>query len=197
MTNRVQAHVEQLLSGPDLAPLVAAGHPVLRGVAAPYVGQLAAATLTELIALMRRTMHAAPGVGLAAPQIGVPLAIAVLEDPGAIDPDLAATRERPPLAFRVLVNPVYEPVGTELVSFPEGCLSLAGRQAVVVRHRRVRLTGQDQCGGELDEIVSGWPARIVAHESDHLRGVLYLDRIEPGRLRCRPGPNQGGSQGCP
>ena len=177
--------------------MVAAGHPVLRGVAAPYVGQLEAETFAELIALMRRTMHAAPGVGLAAPQIGVPLAIAVLEDPGAIDPDLVAARERPPLAFRVLVNPVYEPVGTELVSLPEGCLSLAGRQAVVVRHRRVRLTGQDQCGRELDEIVSGWPARIVAHESDHLRGVLYLDRIEPGRLRCRPGPNQGGSQGCP
>lgn len=151
---------------------------MLRARATPYRGQLDAETLGELVELMRRTMHAAPGVGLAAPQIGLPLAVAVIEDSGAIDPDLAVVRERAPLPFRVLVNPEYEPVGTERVSFYEGCLSISGWQAVVPRYRRVRLTGQDETGRALDEIVSGWQARIVQHETDHLRGTLYIDRAE-------------------
>ncbi|QTE29049.1 peptide deformylase [Pengzhenrongella sicca] len=174
----LQEYVERILAGPDPAPIVAAGHPVLRGVAAPYTGQLAPATLADLIELMRRTMRAAPGVGLAAPQIGIPLALAVIEDPGGLDPELAAVRDRAPLAFRVLVNPRYEPAAPERASFYEGCLSLPGWQAVVARHRSVRLTGQDGSGEPLDEIVTGWPARIVQHETDHLGGTLYIDRAE-------------------
>jgi peptide deformylase len=168
--------VERLLDGPDPAGIVQAGHPVLRTPARPYDGELDDETLGELLALMRRTMHAAPGVGLAAPQIGIPLAIAVLEDPGTQDPDVLRVRERPPLPYRVLVNPRYAPLGDERVSFYEGCLSVRGWQAVVARHRRVRLTGQDETGRELDEVVSGWPARIVQHETDHLNGTLYVDR---------------------
>jgi len=170
--------VERVLAGPDPAPIVQAGHPVLRGVAAPYAGQLDDGTFAELIELMRRTMRAAPGVGLAAPQIGIPLALAVLEDPGALDSSLIAIRERAPLEFRVIVNPRYEPAGTDRVSFYEGCLSLSGWQAVVARYRSVRLTGQDESGRALDEIVTGWPARIVQHETDHLGGMLYIDRAE-------------------
>jgi peptide deformylase len=172
--------VERLLAGPDPAPVVPAGHPVLRARAAAYTGQLDQGTFHDLVELMRRTMHAAPGVGLAAPQIGIPLALAVIEDPGALDPDVIKVRERDPLPFRVLVNPAYEGVRPdepgELVSFYEGCLSLSGWQAVVTRHRSVRLTGQDESGRELDEVVTGWPARIVQHETDHLRGMLYIDR---------------------
>jgi peptide deformylase len=168
--------VERLLDGPDPAVIVQAGHPVLRAPARPYDGELDDETLGELLALMRRTMHAAPGVGLAAPQIGIPLAIAVLADPGAQDPEVQRLRERPPLPYRVLVNPRYEPVDDERAAFYEGCLSVRGWQAVVARHRRVRLTGQDETGRELDEVVSGWPARIVQHETDHLLGTLYVDR---------------------
>lgn len=174
----LQEHVEKVLAGPDPAPIVQAGHPVLRARAARYRGQLEPETFRALIELMRRTMHDAPGVGLAAPQIGIPLALAVIEDPGALDPEIAALRGRPPLPFRVLVNPYYEAVGTEKVSFYEGCLSLSGWQAVVARYRRVRLTGQDETGRDLDEIIDGWPARIVQHETDHLRGMLYIDRAE-------------------
>ncbi len=170
--------VERVLAGRDPAPIVQAGHPVLRRPALPYDGQLDDATLGELLALMRRTMHAAPGVGLAAPQIGIPLALAVLEDPGAQDDDVAALRERPPLPYRVLVNPRYSGVGDERAVFYEGCLSVTGWQAVVARHRTVHLTGQDETGRELDELVTGWPARIVQHETDHLGGVLYVDRAE-------------------
>lgn len=161
-----------------LAPIVRAGHPALRAVATPYDGQLADDELSALLALMHRTMRAAPGVGLAAPQVGLALALAVVEDPGGIDPDVAAVRERVPVPFRVLVNPRYVPVGDERAAFYEGCLSVVGYQAVVRRARQVHLTGADEHGAPLDEVLTGWPARIVAHETDHLGGVLYVDRAE-------------------
>lgn len=170
--------VDRVLAGPDPAPIVQAGHPVLRRPALPYEGQLDDDVLTALLGLLRRTMHAAPGVGLAAPQIGVPLAVAVLADPGAPDPEIRDVRERPPLPYRVLVNPRYAAVGDERAAFYEGCLSVRGWQAVVPRHRSVHLTGQDETGRALDEVVTGWPARIVQHETDHLRGILYVDRAE-------------------
>lgn len=164
-------------AGPDaVAPIVQAGHPVLRAVASPYDGQVDAGELTELLAVMQRTMRAAPGVGLAAPQIGLPLAVAVVEDPGSGDDEVARVRERPVVPYRVLVNPSYTPAGEETVAFYEGCLSVVGYQAVVPRPRAVRLTGLDQRGALLDEVLTGWPARIVQHETDHLRGTLYLDR---------------------
>ncbi|ADG75498.1 Peptide deformylase [Cellulomonas flavigena DSM 20109] len=164
-------------AGPDaVAPIVQAGHPVLRAMARPYDGQVDDAELTELLALLHRTMRAAPGVGLAAPQIGLPLALAVVEDPGTGDGEAARVRERPVLPYRVLVNPTYAPAGDELVAFYEGCLSVEGYQAVVPRQRAVHLTGLDETGATLDEVVTGWPARIVQHETDHLHGTLYLDR---------------------
>ena len=164
-------------AGPDaVAPIVQAGHPVLRAVAVPYDGQVGAAELTDLLALMHRTMRAAPGVGLAAPQIGLPLALAVVEDPGAGDDEVARVRERPVLPYRVLVNPSYAPAGDDLVAFYEGCLSVVGYQAVVPRPRAVQLTALDETGTRLDEVLTGWPARIVQHETDHLRGTLYVDR---------------------
>jgi peptide deformylase len=170
--------VEALLEGPRPLPLVAAGDPVLRRPAEPFDGQLDPAQLHRLIEAMRETMHAAPGVGVAAPQVGVPLRIAVLEDPAPVPPEVAEARERWPMPFRVLINPVYEPLGDELAAFFEGCLSVPGLQAVVPRPARVRLRGLDERGTPLDEEVSGWPARIVQHETDHLGGTLYVDKAD-------------------
>lgn len=164
--------------GSGTVPIAQAGHPVLRSAALPYDGQLADDELASLVDVMRATMHAAPGVGLAAPQVGLPLALAVLEDAGAPDGDLGRVRERSPLPFRVLVNPRYSPVDDERVAFYEGCLSVVGYQAVVARPRRVHLVAADEHGRPVDEVVSGWAARIVQHETDHLGGVLYLDRAE-------------------
>ncbi len=171
----LRAHVGELLARFDdgVLPIVQAGHPVLRTPAVPYAGQLGD-LLAPLLAAMRRTMHAAPGVGLAAPQVGIGLALAVVEDPGpgATDED---DRERSPLPFRVLVNPRYEAVGDARRTFAEGCLSVHGWQAERTRAHRVRLSGEDETGAPLDEVLTGWPARIVQHETDHLRGELYLD----------------------
>ncbi|MFI8306544.1 peptide deformylase [Streptomyces sp. NPDC085927] len=170
--------VEQLLSGDGPLPIVAAGDPVLRRPSDPFDGQLGPALLARFVEALRVTMYAAPGVGLAAPQVGVGLRIAVIEDPAPVTEEVAVARGRVRQPFRVLVNPAYEPVGPARAAFFEGCLSVPGYQAVVARHAEVRLTGQDEHGRAVDEVFGGWPARIVQHETDHLDGTLYLDRAE-------------------
>jgi peptide deformylase len=127
---------------------------------------------------MREVMHAAPGVGLAAPQLGIPLQLAVLEDQFDVDPETAAVRNRTPLEFFAVINPSYSPVGTGQAAFFEGCLSLQGLQAVVSRHESVRLDFTDVDGTGRQQEFSGWQARIVQHETDHLRGILYIDKAE-------------------
>jgi peptide deformylase len=169
----------------DVVPLVTAGDPVLRTPATPYDWSLSDAVFDRLLTVMRATMHDAPGVGLAAPQIGIPLQIAVVEDLYDVNTDVAAVRERSPQPYRVLVNPSYDGLGGSR-SFYEGCLSVPGYQAVVRRHASVRLRCQDEQGAEVDERFDGWPARIVQHETDHLAGTLYIDRAEIRSLAHNP-----------
>ncbi|MFJ2157904.1 peptide deformylase [Streptomyces sp. NPDC087856] len=170
--------VEELLAVGGPLPIVSAGDPVLRSVTEPFDGQLEPALLARFIEALRVTMHAAPGVGVAAPQVGVGLRIAVIEDPAPVPDEVRVARGRVPQPFRVLVNPRYEAVDEERAAFFEGCLSVPGWQAVVARHASVRLTGLDEYGQAVDELFTGWPARIVQHETDHLDGMLYLDRAE-------------------
>lgn len=176
--DQIRETVVRLLNDGVLPPIVQAGHPVLRQQAAPYTGQLDDATLAGLIDLMRRAMHKAPGVGLAAPQLGIPLQLAVLEDNFDVDPAVAAARSREPLEFFAMLNPRYEPLGTGLKAFYEGCLSVNGLQAAVLRPTSVRLTYTSPDGAPQQRDFTGWQARIVQHETDHLNGVLYLDRAE-------------------
>jgi peptide deformylase len=175
---RINETVQQILGAGVLPSIVQAGHPVLRHVAAPFDGQLSDADLGRLIDLMRSVMHKAPGVGLAAPQLGIPLQVAVLEDQFDVDPDVAAVRGREPLPFFAMLNPHYQSLGTETVAFYEGCLSVAGLQAAVLRPESVRLDFTAPDGTQLQRSFSGWQARIVQHETDHLHGILYLDRAE-------------------
>ncbi|MFJ6726157.1 peptide deformylase [Streptomyces sp. NPDC091281] len=174
--------IEELLAPGGPLPIVAAGDPVLRAGTPRYDGDLDPALLARFVTALRVTMHAAPGVGLAAPQVGVALRIAVIEDPAPVPEEVRVARGRVPQPYRVLVNPSYTPVGTGRAAFFEGCLSVPGWQAVVARSARVRLTGEDEHGRALDEEFAGWPARIVQHETDHLDGLLYLDRAEPRSL---------------
>jgi peptide deformylase len=174
----IQETVQELLSAVSLPPIVQAGHPVLRQHAAAFDGQISAGELEQLIDLMRRVMHEAPGVGLAAPQLGVPLQLAVLEDQFDVDPEAAVLRNRAPLEFLAILNPRYSPRGTQTAAFFEGCLSLNGLQAVVVRHERVLLQFETPAGSAAERDFQGWQARIVQHETDHLHGTLYVDRAE-------------------
>ena len=174
--------LEELLAPGGPLPVVAAGDPVLRAGTERYDGQLDPALLARFVEALRITMHAAPGVGLAAPQVGVELRIAVIEDPAPVSEEVRRVRGRVPQPFRVLVNPSYDGIGPQRAAFFEGCLSVPGWQAVVARHTEVRLTALDEHGRPVDEVFSGWPARIVQHETDHLDGTLYLDRAEPRSL---------------
>jgi peptide deformylase len=176
------------MSTPDVLPILECGDPVLRRPAALVdPADLGTAELGRLVARMRTTMEAAPGVGLAAPQVGVAIQLAVLQDGPErwqrLGEDERAARDRTALPFTVLVNPVLQPVGgDDLVSFYEGCLSVPGLTAVVARHRAVRVRALDEHGQPVDEVFSGWPARIAQHEIDHLGGRLYLDRAETRSL---------------
>lgn len=134
-----------------------------------------------LIELMRETMRDAPGVGLAAPQVGVPLQLAVIEDlPAYIEKMGAAQaeeRDRKPVPFHVLINPSLAPVGEDSVEFFEGCLSLAGFVGAVRRARAVRVEALNERAEPVTIEAQGWYARILQHEIDHLNGTLYIDRM--------------------
>ena len=150
-------------------PIVITGHPALHTPAHPVT------EVTDDIRLlvddMVETMHAAPGVGLAAPQVGVGLQIFVwhfedgdhIHEGHVLNPHLVVSTQR--LRFRQA--PPEE----------EGCLSVPGYRAPLRRFPAARLTGRDLNGHTIDISASGWLARIFQHEYDHLRGVLYVDRL--------------------
>jgi peptide deformylase len=152
--------------------IVQAGDPVLREPArALTADELASAEIQQLIEMMRETMRDAPGVGLAAPQIGVPLQLAVIEDVVVLE-----ATERKPVPFHVIVNPRLR-LGRDAVEFFEGCLSVEGFQAVVARAHAVEVEALDHDGSPVKIGASGWYARILQHEIDHLHGTLYIDRM--------------------
>jgi len=169
--------VRSVLDGRRPLRVVQAGDPVLRTPALRYEGQLPESLLHDLLDAMRAHLPGI-GVGLAAPQIGIPLAIAVIEDPAEVSPAIAVARERAPQPVLELINPEVTPIGDELAVHYEGCLSVEGWAAAVARHRRIELRTTDRHGEQLSMELSGWSARIAQHETDHLAGVLYLDRAE-------------------
>lgn len=163
--------------------VVQAGDPVLRRVGRTLtVDEIKSESLQYLIALMRETMRDAPGVGLAAPQIGESLQLAVIEDRpeyiAAFTPDQLAELQRTKVDFHVIINPKISLLGDSHPEFFEGCLSVVGFGALVRRSGQVRV----ECLNEKAEPVTidahGWYARILQHEIDHLNGTLYIDRME-------------------
>ncbi|MDO4913406.1 MAG: peptide deformylase, partial [Bifidobacteriaceae bacterium] len=160
----------------DILPIVQAGEPVLRMECEQYDGQLRKQTLAKLIKIMRSTMLDAPGVGLAGPQIGINLAIAVVEDHVRHDED--DPREIAEFPFHAIINPRYTPIGDETRSFYEGCLSFDGYQAVRKRWLDIDAYWDDEEGNHHHEKLHGWPARIFQHETDHLSGELYIDKAQ-------------------
>ena len=128
--------------------------------------------IRQLAADMLETMYAAPGVGLAAPQVGRNIRMIVMDDG-------AQEEQRRP---RVLINPQLTLEGEKIVSKQEGCLSVPfNYRADVTRYERVRLRARDLDGAEIDEMLTDFAAIIVQHECDHLDGLLFIDHIS--RLR--------------
>jgi peptide deformylase len=136
------------------------------------VEQLDTPELHALVQDMLDTMQAMSGAGLAAPQIAVPLRVVIFgmeRNPRYPDAE--------PVPFTVLINPQITPVDDELEEGWEGCLSVPGMRGLVPRYARLRYRGVDQYGTPLDRSVSGFHARVVQHECDHLDGILYPMRI--------------------
>lgn len=165
-----------------LPPIVQVGDKVLRQPAREVPSALIGTpALHALVSIMIEVMRRAPGVGLAAPQIGVPLRLFVAEDPPPgveeVPGSLREERGRVALPLKVLINPSVVPHGDAQATFYEGCLSMRGYGALVPRWSAVRVSGLDHEGSAVSLALSGWPARIMQHEMDHLEGTLYVDRM--------------------
>jgi peptide deformylase len=158
------------------------GEPVLRSVARPLrPEEIGSDRIRELIAHMRETLADAPGVGLAAPQIGQPLELAIIEDKAeyqtTLTPAELTERGRHPIPFHVLINPEIRLLSPPEVSFFEGCLSLPGFVAIVPRAQTVSVRALNEVGEPIQIEAQGWYARILQHEIDHLKGTLYIDHM--------------------
>ena len=148
------------------------GHPVLTR-RAEAVADPAHPEIRRLIADMFETMEDAGGVGLAAPQVHVPLRLFVYSVPEA----RSAGEADPPLGHSVLINPVIEPVGDETADYWEGCLSIPGLRGLVRRPALIRYSGRDREGNPVAGVASGFRAVVMQHENDHLDGTLYPMRM--------------------
>ena len=162
--------------------IVKTGDPVLRQQARPLTpAEIASKEIQNLIESMRKSMHEAPGVGLAAPQVGLSLQLAVIEDREEYQKDVPSEqlreRERRPVPFHAIINPRITGTSGDTVEFFEGCLSLPGFSALVPRARTVRVEFLNESGLKETLEASGWYARILQHEIDHLHGTLYIDRM--------------------
>jgi len=144
---------------------------------AQEVTQFDTPELHELLGDLEDTMRAKSGAGIAAPQIGVGLRV-VIFGVGA-NPRYPDAGQVP---FTVLANPVLTPVGDGMEEGWEGCLSVPGMRGSVPRYTQLRYQGFDQYGHPMDRMVSGFHARVVQHECDHLDGILYPMRIRDFRL---------------
>jgi peptide deformylase len=162
--------------------IVNVGEPALRAASRELSKeQILSPSIQNLIEYMRETLRDAPGVGLAAPQVGEPLRLAVIEDRAEYHKLLTETelkeRGRSEIPFHVIVNPVLELVSESSETFFEGCLSLPGFTALVPRAKQVRVSCLDHHGESHVIEASGWYARILQHEIDHLNATLYIDRM--------------------
>lgn len=165
-----------------LLKIVQTGDPVLRQDGRTLTRkEILSPGLQQLIELMRETMRDAPGVGLAAPQVGLPLQLAVIEDDESNLALASAERlreqERQGVPFHVIINPTFTVTDPTEVTHFEGCLSVSGFSAWVPRARGVHVEALDHKGRPVTHEAKGWYARIVQHEIDHLHGTLYLDRM--------------------
>jgi len=157
-----------------IRPILKMGDPLLLQEAQPVPPKLISAPeIQDIIQDLFDTMHAAGGAGLAAPQIGIPLQIVVF----GFEKSQRYPNEAP-VPQTILINPIITPIGLSQENGWEGCLSVPGLRGLVPRFQEIRYQGLDESGQVIDRTVSGFHARVVQHECDHLIGKLYPMRIE-------------------
>lgn len=157
-------------------------HPMLHQQAEP-VTAFDTPELHALVQDMFDTQFAGNGVGLAAPQIGVPLRVIVFAYAGG-----ERAPGAPPIPPTVLVNPEISPESDQMEADWEGCFSVPGRREQVPRWHAIRYRAQDLQGRPIEGRAEGFHARIIQHEVDHLNGTLFIDRMSRGEPYQRPAP---------
>lgn len=155
-----------------ILPILAYGDPLLKRMAEEVQPDFEG--LQDLIANMYETMYNAKGVGIAAPQVGVSMQIFVVDGAPFSDEDAATADFK-----RVFINPVILKESGEEWHFGEGCLSIPGIREDVLRPPEIVIEYRDEDWNIKKEQLNGLPARIVQHEYDHLRGVLFTDKLSP------------------
>ncbi|MAT85004.1 MAG: peptide deformylase [Gammaproteobacteria bacterium] len=160
--------------------IIRMGHPTLRTPARPLTdAEITSPDTRRLVDDMIDTLHHAGGIGLAAPQIDVPVRLAIIE----IDPEASRYGDIPPMPLTVFVNPRIEVVDEASAGFWEGCLSVPGLRGWVERPQHVRVSARNLAGEPLELELRGFLATVFQHEFDHLDGRLYIDRMtDPTRL---------------
>ena len=173
-----------------ILPIVAYGHPVLRQET-EEIEELTP-EIKQLIADMKETMYNANGVGLAAPQIGKALRLFVIdaspasddeEDDEDLTPEEIEENEFLKTFQRVFINPIIEEEKGDEWGFHEGCLSIPGIREEVYRQEEVFITYYDENFEYKEEWLSGFAARVVQHEYDHIEGILFTDHLNPFKKR--------------
>lgn len=162
--------------------ILTAGDPVLREKARELSKEeILSPAIGQLIQLMKDTMQDAPGVGLAAPQIGQSIQLIVIEDRPEYTQSLSAEqvkqRERSPVPFHVIINPKITLLDTTTVEFYEGCISIPEYRGIIPRTRSVKVDCLNERAEPITIEATGWYARILQHEIDHLHGILCIDRM--------------------
>lgn len=159
--------------------IIRMGHPTLRQIAQPYpIDDIGSPAFLELIDNLRDTLRASGGIGLAAPQVNIPLQLAVIE----IGEASSRYRDMPSLPFSLFVNPSITVLGDETAGFWEGCLSVPGMRGFVERPQQIRIDYLDGQGQAQRIEPTGFLATVFQHELDHLQGRLYVDLLKDPTL---------------
>ena len=164
------------------------GNPVLRKVANPVPrDKISTAEFQQLLDHMIRIMRETRGVGLAAPQVGVSLQVFCMElterHLTLLGPERTADLQMTKLPLAIVINPHLTITNDKTITREEGCLSVGGYVGCVARATAVQVKGINRHGDDVQHDLIGWSARIAQHEVDHLRGVIYIDKMTTGSFR--------------
>ncbi|KAJ0458821.1 putative peptide deformylase [Helianthus annuus] len=185
-----------------LPRILQAGHPVLHEPAREVtVEEIGSDRVQKIIDDMVQVMRRRPGVGLAAPQIGIPLKIIVVEDLkeyiAEAPEEENIAQDRRPFDLLVILNPKLRNKSDKSAIFFEGCLSVGGYRALVERYLEVEVNGLGRDGKPIKVEACGWQARILQHECDHLEGTMYVDKMVKRTFRTVENVDLPLAKGCP